>query len=314
MNTEESRPIAARLSILLNTYLRDNYGQIVSMDIVVSVVCDGSRYLLSLYVCLHQTTAASVSSVSVGMEKKLADTKISYIRSSPVTHSNLQLPEGRRLTQSKESTKFSSREIDVDKKKLSNPEIFSQLGLAKMKMSPNHHRKRLAIESRHHGHPDDSNMYIIKLPPNNQYYGNLKSRTDSMNAVTDDDSKKVSLGFQSNGKPGRIYHWNLPVLKKLLHNNRPRNPNSRHTDDEAELIDIKNIPTWSNPWDNEIIEKQYREDSQHHEKILKKKSPTYYAPSRAKNFQKYFPSNGKPKSFYVIKSQKLIPFKIFKRK
>lgn len=190
---------------------------------------------------------------------------------------------------------------------------FSKLGLGKMKMSSNHHRKRLAVESRHHGLPDDSNMFIIKLPPSNNYYGNLKSHTDSVNAVTD-DSKKVSLGFQSNGKPGRIYHWNLPVLKKLLHGNRPRNPNSRHTDNEAELIDIKHIPTWTNPWDNETIDKQYREDTHQHEKILKKKSPTYYAPVRTKNFQKYFPSNGKPKSFYVIKSQKMIPFKIFKRK
>uniref|UniRef100_A0A1B0CHW5 Uncharacterized protein n=2 Tax=Lutzomyia longipalpis TaxID=7200 RepID=A0A1B0CHW5_LUTLO len=230
-----------------------------------------------------------------------------------MTHSNAHHPEGRKLLQSRDSAKSTAREIIADKRKLSNPEVFSKLGLGKMKMSPNHHRKRLAVESRHHGHPDDSNMYIIKLPPSNNYYGNLKSRTDSVNAVTD-DSKQVSLGFQSNGKPGRIYHWNLPVLKKLLHGNRPRNPNSRHTDDESELIDIKNIPTWSNTWDNETIEKQYREGSPQHEKILKKKSPQYYAPVRAKNFQKYFPSNGKPKSFYVIKSQKLIPFKLFKRK
>ncbi|XP_059611411.1 uncharacterized protein LOC132258226 [Phlebotomus argentipes] len=266
----------------------------------------------SLYLCLRQTTATELSGESsVSTVKRLPDTKISYIRPSAVSHMSAHHPEGRRLLQ--DSPKATAREMIADKRKLSNPEVFSKLGLGKMKMSPNHHRKRLAVESRHHGHPDDSNMFIIKLPPNTNYYGSLKSRTDSVNAVTD-DSKKVSLGFQSNGKPGRIYHWNLPVLKKILHDNRPRNPNSRHTDDEAALTDIKDIPTWSNPWDNETIDKQYREDSQHHEKILKKKSPTYYAPVRTKNFQKYFPSNGKPKSFYVIKSQKMIPFKLFKKK
>lgn len=116
-----------------------------------------------------------------------------------------------------------------------------------------------------------------------------------------------------------------------------------------DLIDIKNIPTWSNPWDdNETLDKAFTGkqnrgnnadingvstvningiDDDLNLKLLKKKSPTYYAPAKQKkkatmydsaakssSSSKYFPGNGKPKSFYVIKKnehkpqyQELIP-------
>lgn len=171
------------------------------------------------------------------------------------------------------------------------------------------------------------------------------------------------MGFKSNGKPGRIYHWNLPVLKKMLTKGEStgrKSSNLRHSNDVNDLIDIKNIPTWSNPWDdnNETLDKafagkQHRGvnnadingpntvhingiDDDLNLKLLKKKSPTYYAPLKQKKkasmhsdsmavakssssaaasgSSKYFPGNGKPKSFYVIKKndhkpyyQKLIP-------
>lgn len=77
-----------------------------------------------------------------------------------------------------------------------------------------------------------------------------------------------------------------------------RNPNSRHNDNEAELYDIKNIPTWSkSSWENESLIKPTKED----EKTLKKKSPSFYAPKLHKNsVHKYFPGNGKPQSLYVL--------------
>lgn len=99
-----------------------------------------------------------------------------------------------------------------------------------------------------------------------------------------------------------------------------RNANLRKSNDISELIDIKHIPTWSKPWENETVEKTYRKNDRHnsdvhHEKLYKNKSPTYYAPrpKKSNNVHKYFPGNGKPKSFYVIKKshkpyyQKLIP-------
>lgn len=150
----------------------------------------------------------------------------------------------------------------------------------------------------------------------------------------------------SNGKPGRIYHWNLPVLKRMLgHQNANSGPatsgrtaaNSRLSNDISELIDIQHIPTWTKPWDSDAVAVKAHHH-QHHRKndrlsnggdrlldgagapssaaVYKKKSPTYYAPRPKKNagVQKFFPGNGKPQSFYVIKGksqtphyQKLIP-------
>lgn len=124
---------------------------------------------------------------------------------------------------------------------------------------------------------------------------------------------KVSFPFSSNGRPGRIYHWNLPVLKKMLQDNKQRHPTATNTSlKKAEkLIDIKNIPTWSKPWENDSIEKSYGHDATtNYKKPLKRKSPTYYAPANAVNknsFNKYFSGNGKPKGFYVIKENQKKP-------
>lgn len=116
-------------------------------------------------------------------------------------------------------------------------------------------------------------------------------------------------------------------MKKIVGGNNGRSnskkykekkSNLRHDDDDAlidELIDIKNTPTWSkstNPlWpENETVKySKYSTDGlddDERQKILKKKSsPSYYAPYKPKkqNFQKYFPGNGKPKSFYIIENK-----------
>lgn len=71
---------------------------------------------------------------------------------------------------------------------------FRSLGLSKMKTLPGHHRKRLAVESsRHHSRPDDSNMFVIKLPPNPYYYANTNTG-HSKNAI-DDKNQKVCILF-----------------------------------------------------------------------------------------------------------------------
>uniref|UniRef100_A0A1B0BUY5 LysM domain-containing protein n=1 Tax=Glossina palpalis gambiensis TaxID=67801 RepID=A0A1B0BUY5_9MUSC len=122
----------------------------------------------------------------------------------------------------------------------------------------------------------------------------------------------VSFPFSSNGRPGRIYHWNLPVLKKMLQD-KQRYPTATNTSPKKaeKLIDIKNIPTWSKPWENDSIEKSYGHDATtNYKKPLKRKSPTYYAPANAVNknsFNKYFSGNGKPKGFYVIKENQKKP-------
>jgi Domain of unknown function (DUF4786) len=61
---------------------------------------------------------------------------------------------------------------------------YRKLGLSKIRVSPNHHKKRLAVESRNH-RADDSHMFVIKLPPNPYYYAQ-----HNKNAI-DDSQKKV---------------------------------------------------------------------------------------------------------------------------
>lgn len=138
-----------------------------------------------------------------------------------------------------------------------------------------------------------------------------------------------------NGKATGIYHWNIPTLKKMFGGASSRSNSKkyrqkitklRHNDVQVDdLIDIKNTPTWSKSpsikWhENETIDKHTQAtssnsigkndifnihglDDDERLKVLKKKSsPSYYAPAKKQNFHKYFPSNGKPKSFYIIEN------------
>lgn len=62
---------------------------------------------------------------------------------------------------------------------------------------------------------------------------------------------------------------------------------------EPVMVDIKNPKIW-----NEVLEKPGMR------KVPQK--PSYYVPAKPKKsqFMKYFPGNGKPKSFYVIEKSK----------
>lgn len=64
--------------------------------------------------------------------------------------------------------------------------------MAKLNIPSSHHRKRLAVESRHHSRPDDSHMYIIKLPPNPAYYA--KTSGHDRNAIADTQKKVLFSG------------------------------------------------------------------------------------------------------------------------
>ncbi|EDX14679.1 GD21347 [Drosophila simulans] len=169
-----------------------------------------------------------------------------------------------------------------------NKKLLSQMGFMKVKAPNSHNRKRLAVESRRHSSRDDSHMFIIKLPPNMHYYAESRS----------------------NGRPGRIYHWNLPVLKEAL----AKKPHFAHVSaaDRNRLLDIQGVPTWRQPWENETAEKGFSAGGgkAKYRKSLKPKSPTYYAPAQAvskQSFHKYFAGNGKPKGFYVIKEHQKKP-------
>lgn len=108
--------------------------------------------------------------------------------------------------------------------------------------------------------------------------------------------------FNSNGKPGRIYHWNLPVLQKILGNKQPLPLTD--VNGKKYVINFKRFSHFQKPWENDSIEKSYKSN---YKKSLKHKSPSYYAPTAAvkkNSFNRYFSGNGKPKGFYVIKENK----------
>lgn len=156
-------------------------------------------------------------------------------------------------------------------------------------------------------------------------------KTSLLNFYILKSSSQIPVGFKSNGKPGAIYHWNLPVLSRIIGNSgsnsrsnskryKEKKSNLRNADlDIADLIDIQNIPTWSDSspalWhDNEVSEKMSAAtildisseglDDDERAKILKKKSTlNFYVPVKAEKLHKYFPSNGKPKSFFVMKNK-----------
>lgn len=63
----------------------------------------------------------------------------------------------------------------------SNHELLSSLGLSKLPSPSNPHRKRLATQSRHVGRPDDSKIFVVKLPPNPYYYSHVGNKIVGVN-------------------------------------------------------------------------------------------------------------------------------------
>lgn len=160
-----------------------------------------------------------------------------------------------------------------------NHSLLKSLGLQKVRMPTSHYRKRLAVDARHYSRSDDSHMFVIKLPPNPHYY--VHNRPDKNSNLV--EKKKVPVGFQANGKPKRIYHWNIPVMKKIA---------NQRSDNRV----LKDQKEW-----NHVLNDKYSQTN-----VYQRKIPTYYVPVKQKkqNFHKYFPGNGKPHSFYVIEKSK----------
>lgn len=75
---------------------------------------------------------------------------------------------------------------------VSNHELLTSLGLSKLPSPSNHHRKRLATQSRHVGHPDDSRIFVVKLPPNPYYYSHQGDKivgVNEPNAIAEKSNK-----------------------------------------------------------------------------------------------------------------------------
>lgn len=79
---------------------------------------------------------------------------------------------------------------------ISNHELLTSLGLNKLPSPSNHHRKRLATQSRHVGRPDDSRIFVVKLPPNPYYYSHVGGKIVGVNEPNAfvEKSNKVYIG------------------------------------------------------------------------------------------------------------------------
>ncbi|CAG9584879.1 unnamed protein product [Danaus chrysippus] len=161
--------------------------------------------------------------------------------------------------------------LTLDNKDPTTHELLSSLGLKKLRIPAAHHRKRLAEQGRRHA-SGDSRMFVIKLPPNTSYY----SHAEPAPAV----ARTLPLQMTSNGKPARVYHWNLPVLSKLAKNR----PQARFDDD---VVNVESTPTWPKIKHPNSID-----------------ALSYYVPAKKSSFRKYYSGNGKPKSFYIIEKDK----------
>ncbi|KAJ8667335.1 hypothetical protein QAD02_008997 [Eretmocerus hayati] len=117
------------------------------------------------------------------------------------------------------SSVSSSPGEDVETVQTSNAALLNRLGLVPLVLASGHQRKRLAEsfgsshlapQSRHSGSAKDSHVYVVKLPPAPPYYSFVKPHHEEP-----ENNSNVDPGFKNNGKPAKIYHWNLPLLKRI---------------------------------------------------------------------------------------------------
>lgn len=138
------------------------------------------------------TSAATTSSVINSDRNK----KAVNVSQSPITYvQHLVEPDSKIIRPKRTKGKKNEKQKNL----MSNHELLSSLGLGKLPSPSNHHRKRLATQSRHVGRPDDSRVFIVKLPPNTHYYSHsssFKSPVNDPNSI-DDKSKKVCRVFLS---------------------------------------------------------------------------------------------------------------------
>lgn len=182
---------------------------------------------------------------------------------------------------------FHRENLTTDKKEPSTHELLSSLGLQKLRVPAAHHRKRLAEQGRRHA-VGDSRMYVIKLPPNTSYY----TQPEPAPAA----ARTLPLQMTGNGKPARVYHWNLPILQKIAKNR----PQARFDDD---VVDVESTPTWPKG----IANHPNSLDALAYYVPAKKTTLdalANYMPAKRASFRKYFSGNGKPKSFYIIEKNK----------
>jgi hypothetical protein len=117
---------------------------------------------------------------------------------------------------------------------------------------------------------------------------------------------KVPVSFRANGKPARVYHWNIPVLKKLANGARRQSAVSKMQAQDSKIYTIHKSGPWTGSERNEVHEKSKPIKQNRKSNDVQKPPVSYYAPANQHRttIQKYFSGNGKPHSFYVIEKSK----------
>lgn len=144
--------------------------------------------LFQAIAALPTTNPAAPASSVINSERNKKAVSVSH---SPITYIQRLVEPGSdaKIIRPKRNK---GKKADKQKSLMSNHDLLNSLGLGKLPSPSNHHRKRLATQSRHVGRPDDSRVFVVKLPPNPYYYSqnNYHSTANDLNGV-EDKSKKV---------------------------------------------------------------------------------------------------------------------------
>lgn len=99
---------------------------------------------------------------------------------------------GRSNKRTKGKKTLDNKSLASSSSSISNHELLTSLGLGKLPSPSNHHRKRLATQSRHVSRPDDSRIFVVKLPPNPYYYSHVGNKivgVNEPNAIVEKSNK-----------------------------------------------------------------------------------------------------------------------------
>lgn len=203
-----------------------------------------------------------------------------------------------------------AKQVQSSGAKQHNAKLLNRLGMKRVRTNggdrvignsggANHHRKRLASQSRSKyaaGGVDggkgasDSQMFVVKLPPHAHFYddGSAHHQRPQHQQAPYKSLNTVPVGFVSNGKPAKVYHWNLPTIKHALQGGRYKSAN--------DAVPMQHHIQYKQPGDFEL-------PSAAGSKILPRRT-LYYKPRAAgKPVKKSFVNNGKPNGFYVVSSK-----------
>ncbi|KAK3928475.1 Lysine--tRNA ligase [Frankliniella fusca] len=184
-----------------------------------------------------------------------------------------------------------------------NHQLLSGLGLARLPV----HGQGVLPSKKVPATEDDSRVFVVRLPPSQHYYSLLKSPPSLANSVS-----KVEVGFRSNGKPARVYHWNIPVLKKMAAARRRSTqgngsqPKPAKNPSKSKLGATRRKQAAAAAYHRVQQQQQQQHLLQHHQHQPEPAgpSPYYYVPAKKTSMHKLLGGNGKPHAMYVLEKSR----------